>query len=151
MSNSLRLHGGNSPGQNTGVGSLSLLQWIFPTQGSNRGLLHFRRVLYQLSYQGSPSLSTVLPKITNLIHELLSEWLGYNQKLKPSSNNEDIRVTVLQILQIVQLWSHSYRWLWGLLLNVIALPKEANIYKKEWKFAVCWVGEKGEIESAFTA
>ena len=34
----------NSPGQNTGVGSLSLLQGIFPTQGSNPGLLHFRRI-----------------------------------------------------------------------------------------------------------
>ena len=43
----------NSPGQNTGVGSLSLLQGIFPTQGSNPGLPHRRRILYQLSYQGS--------------------------------------------------------------------------------------------------
>ena len=39
---------------NTGVGSLSLLQQIFPTQESNRGLLHCRQILYQLSYQGSP-------------------------------------------------------------------------------------------------
>ena len=38
--------------KNTGVGSLSLLQQIFPTQESNRGLLHCRQVLYQLSYQG---------------------------------------------------------------------------------------------------
>ena len=44
----------NSLGQNTGVGSLSLLQGILPIQGSNPGLLHCRRVLYQLSYQGSP-------------------------------------------------------------------------------------------------
>ena len=44
----------NSPGQNTGVGSLSLLQQIFPTQESNWGLLHCRWILYQLSYQGSP-------------------------------------------------------------------------------------------------
>ena len=43
----------SSPGKNTGVGSLSLLQWIFPTQESNRGFLHYRRILYQLSYQGS--------------------------------------------------------------------------------------------------
>ena len=38
--------------KNTGVGSLSLLQQIFPTQESNQGLLHRRRILYQLSYQG---------------------------------------------------------------------------------------------------
>ena len=43
----------NSPGQNPGVGSLSLLQGIFPTQGSNLGLLHCRRILHQLSHQGS--------------------------------------------------------------------------------------------------
>ena len=47
-----------SPGKpkNTGVGSLPLLQGIFPTQKLNRGLLHCRRILYQLSYQGSPGL-----------------------------------------------------------------------------------------------
>ena len=39
----------NSPGQNPGVGSLSLLQGIFPTQGSNPGLPPCRRILYQLS------------------------------------------------------------------------------------------------------
>ena len=53
MSNPLQPHGlhspWNSPGQNTGVGSLSLLQGIFPTQGSNPGLPHCRQIL-QLSY-----------------------------------------------------------------------------------------------------
>ena len=44
----------NSPGQNTGVGSLSRLQGIFPTQGSNPGLPHYRRIIYQLSHKGSP-------------------------------------------------------------------------------------------------
>ena len=42
-------------GQNPGVGSLSLLQGIFPTQGSNPGLPHFRHILYQLSHEGSPN------------------------------------------------------------------------------------------------
>ena len=40
--------------KNAGVGSLSLLQGILLTQESNQGLLHCRRILYQLSYQGSP-------------------------------------------------------------------------------------------------
>ena len=44
-----------SESQNMGVGSLSLLKGIFPTQESNQGLLHCRWILYQLSYQGSPS------------------------------------------------------------------------------------------------
>ena len=44
----------NSPDQNTGVGSLSLLQGIFPTQGANPGLPHCRRILYQLSHKRGP-------------------------------------------------------------------------------------------------
>ena len=40
--------------KNTGMGSLSLLQWIFLTQELNQGLLHCRQILYQLSYQASP-------------------------------------------------------------------------------------------------
>ena len=43
----------NSLGQNTGVGSLSLLQGIFPTQGLNPCLLHCRWILYLLSHKGS--------------------------------------------------------------------------------------------------
>ena len=57
--NSLRPHRyspWNSPGQNTGVGSLSLLQGIFPTQGSNPGPSHCRPILYQLSHRGSPRI-----------------------------------------------------------------------------------------------
>ena len=46
----------NTPGQNTGVGSLSLLQGIFPTQGSNPGLPHCRWILYQLSHKESPRI-----------------------------------------------------------------------------------------------
>ena len=63
VSDSLRPHGlyspWNSPSQNTGVGSLSLLKGIFPTQGSNPGLPHCRQILYQLSHQGSPELSLI--------------------------------------------------------------------------------------------
>ena len=46
----------DSPGQNTGVGSLSLLQGIFPTQGLNPGHLHCRWILYQLNHKGSPRI-----------------------------------------------------------------------------------------------
>ena len=60
VSNSLQLRGlyrpWNSPGQNTGVGNFSLLQGLFPTQGSNPGLLHCRRILYQVSHKGSPRI-----------------------------------------------------------------------------------------------
>ena len=60
FSDSLRPYGvyspWNSPGQNSGVGSLSLLQGIFPIQGSNTGLPHCRWILYQLSHKGSPRM-----------------------------------------------------------------------------------------------
>ena len=46
---------GDSPGKNTGVGCHALFQGIFPTQGSNPGILHCRWILYHLSHQGSPS------------------------------------------------------------------------------------------------
>ena len=44
----------DSPGKNTGVGCHSLLQRLFPTQGSNPHLLHCRQILHHLSHQGSP-------------------------------------------------------------------------------------------------
>ena len=57
VSDSLRLRGlyslGNSPGRKSGVGSLSLLPGIFPTQELNPGLSHCRQILYQLGHQGS--------------------------------------------------------------------------------------------------
>ena len=57
MSDSLQPHGlyspWNSPGENNGVGSRSLLKGVVPAQGSNPGLLHCRQILYQLSHQGS--------------------------------------------------------------------------------------------------
>ena len=60
MSDSLGPHGLHSPwnslGQNTGVGSLSLPQGIFPTQGLNPNLPHCRRILYQLRHKGSPRI-----------------------------------------------------------------------------------------------
>ena len=60
VSDSLQPHGlyspWNSPGQNTGVGSLSLLQGNFPTQGLNPGLPHCRWILYLLSHKGSPRI-----------------------------------------------------------------------------------------------
>ena len=45
--------------KNTGVSSLSLLQWIFQTQESNQGLLYGRQIRYELSYQGSPNVNLI--------------------------------------------------------------------------------------------
>jgi len=64
----------NSPGQNTSVGSCSLLQGIFPTQGSNPGLPLCRRILYQLSYKGSPYNSMQISQwLVNIKYNLSPE------------------------------------------------------------------------------
>ena len=72
-----------SPGKNTGVGSHSLLQGIFPTQGLNSSLLHYRQILYCLSHQGSPITLLLIsnnilpspPYITALIQILRGTFL----------------------------------------------------------------------------
>ena len=63
----------NSPGQNTGVGNLSLLQGIFLTHGLNPSLPHCKWILYQLSYQGSQSLKNRLSDSISRI--ILSKFL----------------------------------------------------------------------------
>ena len=70
----------NSPGQNTGVGSCSLLQGIFPTQGSNPGLLHCRQILYQLSHKGSPRIL---------------EWVAYPFSRRSSQSRNRTRVSCI--------------------------------------------------------
>ena len=77
----------NSPGQNSGVGSLSLLQGIFPTQWSNPGLPRCRWILYHLSHKGNPPFPIVVAILardmitqltTNFSSHLCQIWL-YNQ------------------------------------------------------------------------
>ena len=75
VSNSLSPPGssvnGDSPGQNTGVGCHAPLQGNFPTQGSNPGLPHCRRVLYQLSHK---------PKDTGVGSLYLLQWIFPTQE-----------------------------------------------------------------------
>ena len=84
VSNSLRPHGLYSPwnflGQNTGVGSRSLLQGILPTQGSNPGLPHCRGILYQLSHKGSPRIL---------------EWVAYPLSRRASQPRNQTRVSCI--------------------------------------------------------
>ena len=78
-----------SAGQNTGVGSHSLLQGIFPTQGSNPGLPHCRQILYQLSHQRSPRILewVVYPFSRGIFPPQESNWglLHYRQILHQQS------------------------------------------------------------------
>ena len=80
VSNPLWPHGldspWNPPGQNTGEGSLSL-QGIFPTQGSNPGLPHWRRILYQLSHEGNPRILEALYQLTHEGNPRILECIAY--------------------------------------------------------------------------
>ena len=84
MSDSLWPHGlyspWTSPGQNTGVGSLSLLQRIFPTQGSNPGLPHCRQILYQQSHKGSPTLEERDTKMRKQSFQQKCRWWWFLQR-----------------------------------------------------------------------
>ena len=51
----------NSPDKTNGVGSLALLQGVFPNLGSNPGLLHCRQSFYQLSHKGNPRILEWIP------------------------------------------------------------------------------------------
>ena len=86
LSDSLQPHGlyspWNSPGQNTGVGSLSLFQGIFPTEGSNPGLPHCRWILYHLSHQGSPRIL---------------KWVTYPFSIRSSQPRNQTRVSCITV------------------------------------------------------
>ena len=64
----------NSPGKNTGVGSQSLLQGIFPTQGLNTSLPHYRQILYPLSHQGSPRILECVAYLQGIFPTQESNW-----------------------------------------------------------------------------
>ena len=66
----------NSPGQNTGVGSLFLLQGIFPTQGLNSGFPHCRQILYQLSHKGSLRILEGVAYPFSSRSSWLRDWTG---------------------------------------------------------------------------
>ena len=87
VSDSLRPQGLYSPwnslGQNTGVGSLSLLQGIFPTQGLNPGLPHCRQILYQLSHKGSLRQSEHLSNFSTILffEDVVYNCVSFLEKL----------------------------------------------------------------------
>ena len=108
MSDSLRPHEQyspwNSPGQNTGRGSLSLLQGIFPTQGWNPVLSCCRWFIYQLSHQGSPRIL---------------EWVGYPSS---SRSSQELNQGLLHCWRI--LYQLSYQG--SSCLNMNSEPRTAT-------------------------
>ena len=128
VSDSLQPHGlyspWSSPGQNTGVGSLSHLQGIFPTQGSNPGLPYCRQILYQLSHKGSPR---ILEWVTCPFSRDLPE-----PGLKPGSPALEVDSLPTE-LQGSPIWGHpveqSWAWAWSLVFSVQNLALRVILYK----------------------
>ena len=132
MSDSLRPHGlyssWNSPGQNTWVSSLSLLQGLFPTQGSNWGLLHCRQILYQLSHKGSPrilewvvypfSSKSSQPRnwtgISRIASRFFTNW-ATREALFKSRQLQEVRVQEARVLFNSKNWLEKKKRIgWGL-------------------------------------
>ena len=113
MSNSLWPHGLYSPwnflGQSTGVGCLSLLQGIFPTQGWNLGFLDCRQILYQLSHREAQYIYTHTHTHTHIYIDI---YYKYIFKTMFSSNI----YTSLEIFQMFKIsWLHKQIIQWILL------------------------------------
>ena len=115
----------NSPDQNTGVGSLLLLQGILPNQGSHPGLPHCRRILYQLSHKGSP---------------WILEWVAYPFSRGSSWLRNQIRVSCIaggfftnwairEMTAIVQSFEHS------LVLHFFGIGMKTDLFQEEEKWA----------------
>ena len=103
----------NSLGQNTGVGSLSILQGVFPIQESKRGLLHCGWILDQLSYQGNPhvnpfSRGSFQPRdwtqVSHIISRFFTSWASREAHViltQPFNLNESLNFFVSMELMIV--------------------------------------------------
>ena len=109
---------------NTGVGSLSLLQEIFPTQGSNPGLLHCRQILNQLSYQGSPWLSICL--IKSFYYIRTDKILG--------DNIASVLVCFSGFSNVRGIWSNKEK----------KLTCKGKIEESLWAETACWSGRPSE-------
>ena len=141
VSDSLWPHGlytpWNSPGQDTGVGSLSLLQGIFTTRGLNPGLPNCRRLLYQLSHKGSPikGKEATKPPEARLKGPERPIKIGSLEHLRPCPHPNLVNSSTLLKLcrrkdtRLLLPWSLSHASVW--LYNLFLLIREGSTVFKE--------------------
>ena len=91
----------NSPGKNTRVGGHSLLQEVFPTQGSNPGLLHCRQILYHLTHQGVTLKNLLIPQL-NWYRSLKDAYWQYHVSYsKYKSQKRHTRPTIISNMSCI--------------------------------------------------
>ena len=126
----------NSPGQNTGVGSLSLLQGIFPTQRLNSGLPLCRRILYQLSHTGSPRIL---------------EWVAYTFSRRSSRPRNQTRIACIAggfFTNCAMREAPGPCWLSMLHIVVcIHLEKKMATHSSILAWRISWTEEPGRLQS----
>ena len=133
MSNSLQPYGlyssWNSLGQNTGVGSCSLLQGIFTTQGSNPGLLHCRWIPYQLSHKGSTRiLEWVSQSVQSLsrVRLFVTPWSAHQASLSVTN-----AWSSLKLMSIKSVMPSSHLILGRPLLLLPPIPPSIRVFSNE--------------------
>ena len=124
----------NSPGQNTGAGSLSFLQGIFPTQGSNSGLLHCRWILCQLSHQGNPQGSISSVQSLSCVRLFATLWITAHQTSLSITNSW----SSLKLMSIKSVMPSSHLILCHPLLLLPPVPPSIRVFSIESALHMRW-------------
>ena len=124
---------GVSPGRKTGVGCHALLQGIFPTRGSNWGLLHCRWILYCLSHQGSPCTYFSLVQSLSHVRLFATPWIAAHQ----TSLSITIPRSSLKLMSIESVMPSSHLILCRPLL-LPSIPPSIWVFSNESTLRMRW-------------
>ena len=114
---------GDSPGKNAGGGCQALLQEIFPTQGSNPGLLHCRWILYHLSHLDSILKSCLtLPTKVHLVKSMVFPVVMYGSESRTIKKAEHQRIDAFELW----CWRRLLRALWTARISSQSILKEIS-------------------------
>ena len=127
---------GDSPGKNTGVGCRALLQWIFPTQGSNPGLLRCMLILYHLDHQGSPLQPVQFSWVQSLsrVRLLATPWIAARQ----ASLSITISRSSLKLMSIESVMPSSYLIFCRPLFLLPPIPPSIRVFSNESTLHTRW-------------
>ena len=118
----------NSPGQNIGVGSLSLLQGIFPNERLNPNLPHCRLILYQVSYQFSSVQSLSRGQL------FATPWTVAHQASLSITNSRSL----LKLRSIESVMPSNHLILCHPLLLLPPIPPSIRVFSKESALRLRW-------------